>query len=167
MSPAGLRVMLCFAPAWQRATILLCLVSASCAVPRDPEHSSERIASTHELRVGVSDNPPWTNASHAEPTGVEPNLVRRFASSVGAQVAWTRGSESTLVESLKDHELDLVIGGFDAKTQWSSTVGSTQPFAKDADGKKHIFLAAPGENRFILSLDRFLTKQMSASEGQS
>ncbi len=71
-----------------------------------------------------------------------------------------RGSETPLVQSLKRNELDLVIGGFDMKTHWAATAGVTQPFAKDADGKKHVLLAAPGENRFILTLDRFLTEHM-------
>ena len=145
----------------------ICLLTAACGLPHDPDKTSQRIASTHELRVGVSDNPPWTDASHPEPSGIEPNLVRRFAASAGARVLWSEGSESALVKSLKDNDLDVVIGGFDAKTQWSSVAGATQPFAKDSDGKKHIFLAAPGENRFILSLDRFLTQQMRVSEGQS
>jgi polar amino acid transport system substrate-binding protein len=148
-------------------TFALFLLTASCGLPRDPEGTSERIAATHELRVGVTDNAPWTDASGAEPTGREPNLVRRFAAANHARVLWTRASESALVRSLQEHELDVVIGGFDAKTQWSATAGATQPFAKDAEGKKHIFLAAPGENRFILSLDRFLTEEMRASEGRS
>ena len=32
------------------------------------------------------------------------------------------------------------------------------------EGKKRILLAAPGENRFILTLDTFLTEQMRASK---
>lgn len=149
------------------ALLSLSTIAPSCGLPRDPEGTSERVASSHELRVGVTDNPPWTDASHAEPAGIESDLVRRFAASVGARVAWKKGSESALVQSLKHHELDLAIGGFDAKSQWSSTAGATQPFAKDASGKKHIFLAAPGENRFILSIDRFLTQRMRAPEGRS
>jgi hypothetical protein len=43
----------------------------------------------------------------------------------------------------------------------------TQPFAKDANHKQHVFLAAPGENAFILTLDRFLTQQMRSSEGSA
>jgi hypothetical protein len=97
---------------------------------------------------------------------VEPDLVRRFAASTDARVLWTKASESALVQSLKHHKLDLVIGGFDAQTQWSSTAGATQAFAKDSAGKRHIFLAAPGENHFILTLDRFLTQQMRASEAR-
>jgi ABC-type amino acid transport substrate-binding protein len=148
--------------------IALSLMTASCGLPQDPDKTSERIASTHELRVGVSDNPPWASAaSTAEPQGLEPELVRQFASRVGARVLWQRGTETTLVQSLQDHQLDLVIGGFDKQTQWSSTAGVSQPFARDGDGKKHVFLAAPGENRFILTLDGFLTEHMRASEAQS
>src|SRR3954471_22603681 len=139
------------------------ILTASCGLPRDPEKTSERIASTHELRVGVSANPPWTDDSGAVPQGIEPDLARRFAATVGAHVAWTGGSETTLVEALKHHELDLVIGGFDKKTQWSSTAGISQPFTRDADGKRHVMLAAAGENRFILALDRFLTAEKRRS----
>ena len=143
------------------------LAASSCGIPRDPEGTSERIASTHEIRVGVSDNPPWTSAARAVPQGMEPDLVREFAARNGARVLWTRGSETPLVQSLKRHELDIVIGGFDKKTHWSATAGVTQPFVKDARGKKHVFLAAPGENRFILSLDRFLTDHMRAAAAAS
>jgi ABC-type amino acid transport substrate-binding protein len=148
-----------------RPIFILALVLGSCGLPRDPHGTSERISRTHELRVGVSDSTPWAFGG-AHPRGIEPQLVRKFASGIGARVLWTAGSETALVQSLKHHELDLVIGGFDKKTQWSSTAGVSQPFAKDADGKKHVFLAAPGENRFILSLDRFLTGQMRKSEGR-
>ena len=140
--------------------LLLLFAVSSCGIPHDPEGTSERIASSHELRVGVSDNPPWTSAASAVPKGIEPDLVREFAARQGARVLWTRGSETPLIQSLKRHELDLVIGGFDMKTNWAATAGVTQPFTKDADGKKHVFLAAPGENRFILTLDRFLAEHM-------
>jgi len=144
---------------------ILTLLLASCGLPRDPEKTSERVASTHELRVGVTDNEGWVDASAAEPTGLEPDLVRQFAAQQGAHVLWSRGSEATLAQSLKHHELDLAIGGFDAKTPWKTTAGVSQPFVKTADKKKHVFLAAPGENRFMLTLDTFLTQHMRAAKG--
>ena len=76
---------------------------------------------------------------------------------------WTRGSETVLVQSLDKHELDLVIGGFDRKTVWKATAGVSQPYARDFEGKSHVVLAAPGENRFILELDRFLTEHARAA----
>ena len=136
----------------------LSILAASCGLPRDPEKTSERVAATHELRVGFTDNPPWASGG-PEPRGIEPDLVRAYAARLGARVLWRPGSETALVESLKKHELDVVIGGFEKKTKWSSVSGITQPFAKDSDGKAHVLLAAPGENRFILELDRFLTKR--------
>jgi polar amino acid transport system substrate-binding protein len=142
----------------------LSIVAASCGTPRDPEGTSERIASTHELRVGVSDNTPWVDAAEPEPRGIEPDLVRAYAARVGAHVLWSRGSETPLMDALKHHELDVVIGGFDKKTHWSATAGITQPFTTDAKGKQHVFLTAPGENALVLSLDRFLTDRKRASE---
>jgi len=149
------------------APVLAAALLTSCGLPHDPEKTSQRLASTHELRVGVTDNLPWTSAEKAEPSGIEPDLVRRFAAQQGLRVAWSRGSETQLLESLKEHRLDLVIGGFEKKTQWSSMAGVSQPFAKDSEGKKHVILASPGENRFILTLDCFLTDRMRSSEGQS
>ena len=146
-----------------RCALLLPLLATGCGLPHDPQGSSERIASTHELRVGVTDNPPWVSATSAEPTGVEADLVRQFAGQMHASVLWSRGSETMLMQSLKHHELDLVIGGFDKQTSWVSSAGLTQPWTVDASGKKHVMLAAPGENRFILTLDRFLTDRKRAS----
>jgi hypothetical protein len=136
-------------------------------LPRDSEGTSERIAATHELRVGVTDNGEWVDASSAEPTGIEPELVRQFAANVGARVLWSRGSESALAQQLKHHELDVAVGGFDAKTPWKSIAGVSQPFAETADKKKHVFLTAPGENHFILTLDSFLTERMRAAKGRA
>jgi ABC-type amino acid transport substrate-binding protein len=147
--------------------LLLLAAVASCSLPRDPEKTSGRIASTHELRVGASDSSGWVDTSGAEPKGVEPALVRGFAAQLGAKVLWSRGSETELVQALKEHRLDLVIGGFDKKTQWKSTAAVSQPWTEAADGKKHVMLAAPGENGFMLTLDRYLTQHMRASEGQS
>ena len=143
----------------------LAVLLASCGLPRDPEGTSERIAATHELRVGVTDNGEWVDASGAEPRGIEPDLVRQFAARIGAKILWSRGSETSLAQALKHHELDIAMGGFDTKTPWKSIAGTTQPFAETRDRKKHIFLTAPGENRFILTLDTFLTEHMRASKG--
>jgi polar amino acid transport system substrate-binding protein len=145
--------------------ILLPLLVAACGLPKDPEKTSQRIAATHELRVGVTDHGAWTNAQGAEPRGIEPDLVRAFAGRLNAHVLWTRGSETELAQGLKLHELDLAIGGFDAKTPWKSIAGVSQPFAETADKKQHVVLAAPGENRFILALDTFLTDRKRASQG--
>jgi ABC-type amino acid transport substrate-binding protein len=147
--------------------VLIALALAACGLPRDPEKTSDRIASTHELRVGVTDNDPWVTTQTAEPQGIEPDLVRAFAARLGARVLWTRASETSLAQSLKHRDLDLAIGGFDAQTPWKSIAGVSQPFTETRDKKKHVMLAPPGENRFILALDTFLTEHMRASKGAS
>jgi ABC-type amino acid transport substrate-binding protein len=142
---------------------LLPLLLVACGLPRDPGQTSERIAWTHVLRVGVTDNAPWV-ATAAEPTGIEPDLVRQFAARIGAKVQWTSGSETGLAQALKHHELDLAIGGFDAKTPWKSIAGISRPFAETKDKKSHVFLTVPGENGFILTLDTFLTEHLRAAK---
>jgi polar amino acid transport system substrate-binding protein len=142
---------------------IFAVCAAGCGLPRDPEKTSLRIASTHELRVGVTDNGEWVDASASEPHGIEPDLVRQFARRIGAKVLWTEDSETNLAQSLKHHELDLAIGGFDAKTPWKSIAGVSQPFAETRDKKKHVFLTPPGENGFILTLDTFLTEHRMAN----
>lgn len=145
---------------------LLLLVSA-CGIPHDPEKTSDRIAATHELRVGVTDNGEWVNAQGADPSGIEPDLVRAFAARLNAHIIWTRGSETELAQMLKNHQLDIAVGGFDAKSPWKSIAGVSQPFAETSDKKKHVFLVVPGENRFVLGLDTFLTEHMRAAKGKS
>jgi polar amino acid transport system substrate-binding protein len=149
----------------RRLPAIFVLLVASCGLPRDPEGTSERIASTHQLRAGVTDNSPWVNAQSAEPQGIEPDLVRAFAHRLGARIIWTRGSETSLAKSLEQHELDLAIGGFESKTPWRRIAGVSQPFAWTADGKQHVMLAPPGENRFLLTLDAFLSEHPSAPKG--
>ena len=149
---------------WHHPVIACLLLGpVACSLPRDPDGTSKRIAATHELRVGFSDNAPWTDGGGTEPQGIEPELVRAFAAKVGARVAWTRGSESTLAQALKHHELDLAIGGFDAKTPWKSIAGVSHPFTRTPDKKQHVLLTVPGENGFILTLDKFLVAHERAS----
>lgn len=145
----------------RRCCVFLPLILASaCGLPKDPEGTSDRIASTRELRVGVTDNRPWVDAHSPEPAGIEADLVRHFAERLGAKILWSRGSEAALAEQLKHHDLDIAVGGFEVKTPWKSVVGVTQPFARTPDKKKHVFLVAPGENRFILTLDTYLAERM-------
>lgn len=83
---------------------------AACDVPRDPEGTLERVRGG-TLRVGVADAPPWVVAGEP-PGGIEPELVRRFAAELGAEVVWRRGAAHELIAALERYELDLVVGGF-------------------------------------------------------
>ena len=80
------------------------------------------------MRVGVSDNEPWVNLDGPEPTGVEPEIVRRFAEELGAEIHWVQGDSEELVEALEGGQLDVVIAGFTRTSQYKRKVALTRPY---------------------------------------
>jgi ABC-type amino acid transport substrate-binding protein len=154
----------------RRTAVLLAAVTlaaglAGCgiSIPGDPDGTLERV-SGGTLRVGVTANGKWASVREGEePGGIEPSLVRSFASSLGAAPEWVIGSEQELTKALKEGRLDLVVGGFAADTPWVTHAGTTRPYteSKDAFGKtvKHVLLVPLGENGFLLALDQFLLSQ--------
>jgi polar amino acid transport system substrate-binding protein len=82
------------------------------------------------MRVGVSEQPPWTFFDGSEPRGIEVDLVKDLAQELGSRVEWVRGSESELLQSLHVFRLDLVIGSIKADTLWSDRVGLTRPYVE-------------------------------------
>lgn len=149
--------------------LLCCGVLAGCgmAMPSDPDGTLERV-SGRTMRVGVTDNGEWVRLEQGQnPTGSEPDLVRGFADSLGAEPRWISGSEQELVKSLKDGDVDVVVGGITDDTPWSTDAGMTRPYTESTDeqGKteKHVMLVPLGENAFLLELDTFLLEQESAS----
>lgn len=105
------------------ATLLLC----SCGLPWDAEGTLVRVQEGR-MRVGITENPPWTILEGTTPAGVEAELVERFAESLGATVDWIDGSEETLLSALEKRELDLVIGGLTQEDPWAAQVGFTRPY---------------------------------------
>lgn len=147
------------------AIFLLSLLLGGCSeYPRDPRDTSET-ATGGVIRVGIAENPPWTLAGD-QAGGVEAELVEAFARTLGAEVEWHRGSESDLLERLQHFELDIVVAGLTARTPWKSRVATTIPYLDadtDGDGKKekHIMAVPPGENGWLIRLDRFLHTNQS------
>lgn len=80
------------------------------------------------MRVGAVDNPPWVRLGPGEPAGVEPELVRRFAESLGAEIEWVEGTETDLVEAMRGYQLDLLIGGLTTNSLWQREVAITSPY---------------------------------------
>lgn len=101
---------------------------AGCGLPRDTGTTLEDVRGG-VLRVGVTENPPWTEVpDEGPPTGAEAVLVQRLADKLGATVEWYPGSESQLMSAVKDRVLDLVIGGLDAKAPWIDEASLTRSF---------------------------------------
>jgi len=142
----------------------------ACGFPRDPDGTLERVTGG-VLRVGVSENPPWTRwpggapaaGESGEPSGIEVDLVSDFAASLGAEVAWVPGSEADLMTLLEESELEVVVAGLEASAPWSSHVALTYPYATSIDDKgeevRHVMAVVMGENDLLTTLESFLLAQ--------
>ena len=149
---------------------LLFLAGCGTSYPADPEGTLDRVRGG-TLRVGASPNGDWVrlpagSAGAARVEGKEAELVQRFAERLGADIEWVTGTEQVLADELKHGELDLVIGGLDDKTPWSTHAGLTRPYTESRDSRgslhKHVMLVPLGENAFLLELDRFLLESGQA-----
>lgn len=66
----------------------------SCDLPCDQRGTLDRIASEKRLRVGLVENVPWVKRGpNGEPSGVEVELIIRFATDVGATPEWNWQNE--------------------------------------------------------------------------
>ncbi|MDQ3907139.1 MAG: transporter substrate-binding domain-containing protein [Acidobacteriota bacterium] len=114
------------------AVSLACLCALACGgLPRDPESTLRRAQQNGRLRVGLVEHPPWVVRAQGEPAGAEVELVRGFASEIGATPEWVWGGEQQHMEALEQYQLDLVVGGLTSKTAWSKYVGLTADYFED------------------------------------
>ncbi|MEV7575169.1 ABC transporter substrate-binding protein [Pseudarthrobacter sp. NPDC089323] len=149
---------------------LLALAGCGTSYPADPEGTLDRVRGG-TLRVGASPNGDWVrlpsgSGGAARVEGKEAELVQRFAERLGADIEWVTGTEQVLADELKHGGLDLVIGGLDDKTPWSTHAGLTRPYTESRDSRgslhRHVMLVPLGENAFLLELDRFLLESGQA-----
>lgn len=142
--------------------LVLVLTGCGLTIPADPDGTLDRVRGG-TLRVGVSPNEPWTQLDAGQPSGIEVELVREFAATLGAQVEWSVGGEEALIADLEQAELDLVIGGLTSKTPWSKQAGITRAFTEvlDEQGEpeKHVMAVPMGENAFLVELEKFLSSR--------
>lgn len=77
-----------FSPRVFTVVIAVVMAVTGCSgIPVDPEGTLGR-ASGGTLRVGMSQEKPWTAVEGGERSGVEVRLVEEFAAGVGAEVEW-------------------------------------------------------------------------------
>jgi polar amino acid transport system substrate-binding protein len=145
-----------------RTVLLLLLIGAgaSCGLPHDADGTLDRVKAGH-LRVGIVVAPPWLEDTGGAIHGVEAALIQAIAADVGAQVTWVRAPEALLMQSLHKRQLDLVAGGLTADLPWASEVAFTRPFA-NVDGKQHVLAAPPGENAWLVRIERVVERQRPA-----
>jgi hypothetical protein len=114
--------------------LVLGFVLAGCDdYPKDAKETLQQVrGGQRPLRVGWSAAEPWvrSEAGPDGPKGLEADLVRAWAASIGAQVNWEAGSEAQLVQALQRNALDVGIAGFTSDAPWGSRIGQTQPYLK-------------------------------------
>src|SRR5688500_3048851 len=103
------------------SAVALCLVLAACGLTREPEDTLE-LAVGGTMRVGAAENPPWVVFEGETPTGVEVEMVERFADELDAEIEWFDGSVEELAAAVHVGEIDLLIGGLDSTSSISSDV---------------------------------------------
>lgn len=113
-------------PAMARLLMLVLLLGLDGCddLPRDPEHTLERVRGD-VLRVGVADNSPWVVLDRGQVKGVEARLINMLADELDAEVVWVRGSVPELVSALAEYQLDVVIGGLTQDSLFKNKVALT------------------------------------------
>lgn len=143
-------------------TCLVAAVTAGCGgpFPRDTDGSLERITDG-VLRVGVSENPPWTEVyDDGRVAGREVDLVAGFAARYGAYVQWTPGAESELAAAMARGDLDVIVGGLTSDSPWAKEVAMTRAYAEevtpDGDTERMVMATPLGENALLVALETYL-----------
>jgi polar amino acid transport system substrate-binding protein len=116
-----------------RLTVVLLVAAtaaAGCQYPRDPDGTLNRVEGG-VMRVGVTEADPWVLLEGDRAVGgVEVELARRFARDVGARIEWVPGSEESLVDAVKEGQVDLLVGGLTQKSRWEKDVALTRPYVE-------------------------------------
>lgn len=86
-------------------------------------------------------------------------LITGYAQQIDAQVRWVPGSESELMGLMEDHEIDLIIGGFDENTPWSSEAAPSRPYETPEGAPGRIVLVEPGENALLMDLESWFIQR--------
>ena len=103
------------------------LVLGACRFPRDPDETLERVTDG-TMEVGVLESAPLAQWSESEPEGVEVDLVKGFAESLGARPSWHRRRDMALREALERGAIDLLIGGLVEDDPWSGRIALSRPY---------------------------------------
>ena len=135
-----------------RLATLLCLALCACGIPRDRKETLARVEHG-ELRAGFTHHPPEVDCSGDRPRGEEVKMVERLAALLGARLTHRCSSEAVLVSDLREHRIDIAAGAFDGGSPWRTKAGATLPYSRHS-GRR--FLVPPGENAWLMRLDRLI-----------
>lgn len=147
------------------AAVVGTVAGCGVTIPSDPDDTLDRVTGG-TLAVGVSLDEPWvvlepgTASDDVQPAGIEVELVEELAARLDAEVEWTIGGEESLITSLEEGDLDLVVGGLTSTSPWAEKAALTASFATvrgpQGNDELHVWAAPMGENAFLAEVDRFL-----------
>lgn len=145
------------------AAVMLLATGCLGTVPADAQGTLER-ATGGVLRVGVSQNPPYTEVGpDGAVSGSEVDLITEYAASIDAEIDWVPGAESILAEAMGAGKLDVVVGGLTSDSPWTSDIALTRPYteteAPGGSAKKVVMGVQPGENALMVDLELFLAQE--------
>ena len=113
---------------WVLAVVLL----SACGLPRDPEDTLAQVRARGEIRVGVTEAPPFIRRTGPDPgaeaVGVEADLIRAIARAHGLRVQWVWGPLDEHYTALGKYALDLAAGAITEETPWKHRLGFTKPY---------------------------------------
>ncbi|MBV8687116.1 MAG: hypothetical protein JOZ90_01100 [Alphaproteobacteria bacterium] len=121
------------------------------SLPRDPDHTLERVRSEKLIRVGVI-----ADGGEGPGLGAASAFLGRVARATGARPALRRGASEALLLDLEAGKLDLVLGTVSPDSPWAAEVAILHPLAESA-APQHLLvspIARNGENRWIMLLER-------------
>lgn len=154
----------------RRPTALLLVAAATALLggcqggfPADPQGTLDR-ARDGVLRVGVSENPPWTDvAPDGTVGGSEVELLTDYAQTIDAEVEWVPAGENTLAAMMREGQLDVVVGGLASDVPWTSEIATTRHYTTttgpDGAEVKIVVGVQPGENALMTDIERFLAER--------
>lgn len=125
------------------------------AIPADDVGTFDR-ASGGTLVVGVSENQPYTNVDDrtGEVSGSEADLISGFAEQIDAEVQWRPGAESELAQSIQAGDLDVIVGGLQSSSPWTSHMAMTRPYTDQT-----VMGIRMGENELMTELETYLAEE--------
>lgn len=118
---------------WLVATLALSVCALACASPRATGPGAGRLDSIlarKELRVGLTgDQPPLNMTTRSGDTiGLEVDLARALAESMGAKLVLVKKPFAELLPTLERGDVDLVISGMTITTERNARVAFAGPY---------------------------------------
>lgn len=139
--------------------LLLAIILTACdALPRDVAGTSDRVARTGEVRLGLP--------------GPVSGDARRFAIALAretkARIVTRRSDLETLIGELQDGKLDVVVGPVRADGGLATEVTLAPPLDGSDEGDHPIVVRAAarnGEHRWVMTVER-VSRRTAAAAGR-